>query len=275
MREGPLRAIVVGASSGLGRGIGVGLAKRGAEVVLMARRQDLLAQAAEEADGRAYPITCDVTDGASCQTAIAEAVEKLGAVDGVVYCPGVGVLRRIEELTVADWRKTFDTNVVGASIFTAAALPYLTDANGTAVFLSSVSASFTPPWPGLAAYSVTKAAMDKLVEAWRSEHPHVGFTRIVVGDCAGGEGAATSQFMADFDMDLLTELFPTWMNRALLAGTVFESDELVHMVDSVLRCGASAAIPTLTLIPRQGSTATSIAEFADRGIPSISEQVDS
>ena len=61
---------------------------------------------------------------------------------------------------------------------------------GTAAYLSSVSASLTPPWPGLGAYAVSKAALDKLVEAWRAEHPHVGFTRVVVGDCGGGEGDA-------------------------------------------------------------------------------------
>ena len=44
--------------------------------------------------------------------------------------------------------------------------------NGIAVYLSSVSASMTPPWPGLGAYAVSKAALDKLVEAWRMR----GFT---------------------------------------------------------------------------------------------------
>ena len=86
----------------------------------------------------------------------------------------------------------FDTNVIGASIVTSAAIGELTASGGTAAYLSSVSASLTPPWPGLGAYAVSKAALDKLVEAWRAEYPHVGFTRVVVGDCGGGEGDATS-----------------------------------------------------------------------------------
>ena len=48
----------------------------------------------------------------------------------------------------------FDTNVVGAALVTAAALPHLAASNGVAVYLSSVSASLTPPWPGLGAYTV-------------------------------------------------------------------------------------------------------------------------
>jgi NAD(P)-dependent dehydrogenase (short-subunit alcohol dehydrogenase family) len=252
------RTLVVGASSGLGRCIGIGLAQRGAAVALLARRQDLLVDAAAEAGPGAHPITCDVTDEVSCRHAVAQAVEALGGIDGVVYCPAVGILSRIEDLDLTAWRRAFDTNVAGAALFTAAALPHLVESGGVVVYLSTVSASFTPPWPGLASYTVTKAALDKLVEAWRAEHPDVGFTRVVVGDCAGGEGAATSQFMSDFDMDLLTQMYPTWMKRNLLAGTVFEPDELVHVIDAILRCGASAAIPSVTITPRQSAKATAV-----------------
>jgi NAD(P)-dependent dehydrogenase (short-subunit alcohol dehydrogenase family) len=145
--------------------------------------------------------------------------------------------------------RTFRANVAGASLFTAAALPHLVESKGVAAFLSTVSASLTPPWPGLAAYTVTKAALDKLVEAWRAEHPSVGFTRLVVGNCAGGEGDAQTQFMAGFDPNLLAELLPVWSSRGYL-DSLLEVDALVHTVDAVLRCRASAAIPTVTLVQR-------------------------
>ena len=88
----------------------------------------------------------------------------------------------------ATWRTLFDTNVIGASLVTAAALPHLAASNGVAAYLSSTSASLTPAFPGLGAYAVSKAALNKLVEAWRGEHPGVGFTQVTVGDCAGGDG---------------------------------------------------------------------------------------
>src|SRR3546814_17443880 len=72
--ERNMRTVVVGASSGLGRCIGVGLAQRGSSVALMARRLDNLKAAAEEAGPEAYTIECAVTDSASCSSAIAEAV---------------------------------------------------------------------------------------------------------------------------------------------------------------------------------------------------------
>lgn len=256
-----MRTVVVGASTGLGRCLAVGLAGRGAEVVLMARRRELLEDAASEAGPGSHVVTCDVTDQESSRRAVEQAGEALGGIDGIVYCPGVAVLSRIEDLDLDAWHKTFDTNVAGAALFTAAALPHLKASNGVMAYLSTVSASHTPPWPGLASYTVTKAALDKLVEAWRAEHPEVGFTRIVVGDCAGGEGIAQSQFTTGWDLELAAELYPTWLSRGLLAGRVFDSGELVHLVDAVLRCGASAAIPSLTVIPRQSPEATSIDEL--------------
>jgi NAD(P)-dependent dehydrogenase (short-subunit alcohol dehydrogenase family) len=113
-----------------------------------------------------------------------------------------------------------------------------------------VSATQTPPWPGLGAYAVSKAALEKLVEAWRIEHPQVGFTRVIVGDCAGGEGDSTTQFTAGWDSDLAAELLPLWLERNYLSGTLLDVEELVHAVHTALHCGADASIPTIAVVPR-------------------------
>jgi hypothetical protein len=97
---------------------------------------------------------------------------------------------------------------------------------------------------------VSKAALDKLVEAWRVEHPNVGFTRVIVGDCAGGDGPAMTQFANGWDSELAAELAPIWSSRGYLAGSLLEVGELVRMVDTVLQCGAGASIPSVTVVPR-------------------------
>ena len=245
-----MRTVVVGASSGLGRCIGIWLAQRGASVALMARRVDMLEQAAKEAGEGTVAITCDVTDVDSCRTALDAAAEHLGGIDSVVYAPAIGPLSRIEELDADTWRRAFDTNVIGASLLTSAALPHLVETAGRAVYLSSVSASQTAPWPGLSAYAVSKAALDKLVEAWRVEHPQVGFTRLVVGDCIGGEGDAQTQFANDWDIDLAAEMGVLWVERGLIAGCFVEVDDLVTAVDSVLRTGPSVAMSSVVVAPR-------------------------
>ena len=245
-----MRTVVVGASSGLGRCIGVGLARRGAPVALLARRRDRLVDAAGDAGDGALAIACDVTDESSCRAAIAEAAAGLGGIDALVYATGAGPLARLADTDAATWRHVFDTNVTGAALITAAALPELAASAGTAAYLSSVSASLTPPWPGLGAYAVSKAALDKLVEAWRSEHPHVGFTRVVVGDCIGGEGDAQSQFATGWDMELAAELMPEWSARHYLSNAFIDVDELVGVIDGVLRGGASLSLPSVTVAPR-------------------------
>ena len=245
-----MRTVVVGASSGLGRCIGIGLAQRGAHVALLARRRQRLDDAAAEAGPSTLAIECDVTDAKSCQSAIDEAAAGLGGIDALVYAPGIGPLLRLVDTDVDTWRRVFDTNVTGAAIVTAAAIPYLTESSGTAAFLSSISASLTPPWPGLGAYAVSKAALDKLVEAWRSEHPGIGFTRVVVGDCAGGDGDAATGFADGWDQELAMELAPVWVARSYLSGSLMRVDQLVDVVETVLRGGATLSIPSVTVAPR-------------------------
>lgn len=245
-----MRTVVVGASSGLGRCIGVGLAQRGAQVALMARRRGRLDDAAKEAGPGTLVVECDVTDEASCRSAVAEAAEGLGGIDALVYAPGIGPLVKLVDTDANTWRRVFETNVTGAALVTAAAIPHLTESAGAALYLSSVSASQTPPWPGLGAYAVSKAALDKLVEAWRAEHPDIGFTRVIVGDCAGGEGDSRTQFNEGWDMEVATEVVPTWLSRNYIIGALMDVDRMVSMVHALLNDGATLSVPSITLAPR-------------------------
>jgi NAD(P)-dependent dehydrogenase (short-subunit alcohol dehydrogenase family) len=250
-----MKVVVVGASSGLGRCIGTALASRGDSVALLARRLDKLTDAAKDAGPGTLAIACDVIDEQACRAAIDEAAAGLGGIDGLVYAAGVGPLARLVDTDAATWRRTFDTNVIGAATATAAALPHLVASNGVAAYLSSISVSSPTPWPGLGAYISTKAALEKMVEAWRVEHPEVGFTRIAVGDCAGGKGDAMVQFDADWDPALFDELATAWLDRGLLSGALLDVEELVRVVATVLACGARASIPSVAVVPRPPSGA--------------------
>jgi NAD(P)-dependent dehydrogenase (short-subunit alcohol dehydrogenase family) len=162
----------------------------------------------------------------------------------------VALLARSVDLDAETWRRTFDTNVIGAALLTAAAVPHLAAAAGRAVYLSSVSASQTAPWPGLGAYAVSKAALDKLVEAWRVEHADISFTSLVVGDCGGGTGDSQTAFASGWDSTLAAELVPKWLQRGLMTGVLLDVNELVGVVDAVLRAGATASLPSVVVAPR-------------------------
>ena len=244
------RVVVLGASSGLGRSIAMHAGRSGHHVALLARREKELAEACAEAGPSAVAIRCDAIDEPSVGAAIDEAADRLGGIDGLIYATGTGTVRRIEDTDAALWRRAFETNAMGAALATSAALPHLQAQGGVAAYLSSVSASLTPPWPGLASYAVSKAALDKMVEAWRIEHPSVGFTSIVVGDCGGGEGAEQSQFTANWDGELMTQLAPIWLERKYLTGSLMDVGELLKVVDLILDLGASASIPKIAVTPR-------------------------
>jgi NAD(P)-dependent dehydrogenase (short-subunit alcohol dehydrogenase family) len=245
-----MRAVVVGASSGLGRCVGIELAQRGARVALLARRLDRLEVAATEAGNDAIAIACDVDDEVSCRGAIAQAAASLGGIDALIYSTGIGPLGHVLDHSPSTWAQAFSTNVTGAAIATSAAIEHLKASSGVAVYFSTVSASLMPPWPGLSAYIVSKAALDKLVESLRVEHPSVGFTRLVVGDCAGGEGDGMTEFANAWDPQLAGEFGMTWVTKGYISGSMIAIDDLVNVVDHVARGGASYSQPTVVVTPR-------------------------
>lgn len=239
------KTVVIGASSGLGRCIGVGLAQRGDRVALLARRRERIETAAAEAGHGAIAVECDVTDQASAQSGIGAAAEALGGIDNVVYAPAISPLVPLADTDAATWRQVFDTNVIGAALATAAAIPHLTSVAGKVVYLSSDAGTFGPPWPGLGAYGVSKAALERLVEAWRAEHPDVGFTNLIVGECAGGEGDAQTGMNAGWDRELAMQAYPLWVSRGCMPGKLMPVDDLVDVVHTILRTNASTSMPVV------------------------------
>src|SRR5919108_2462859 len=99
-------AIVTGASSGLGRRFGLILAKAGAKVAIAARRADRLGDLAREIeafDGRAVPITLDVTDPSSVRQAVATAETELGSISILVNNAGTVLVKPLLDHDEADW----------------------------------------------------------------------------------------------------------------------------------------------------------------------------
>ena len=241
------RVAVVGASSGLGRSIALGLAARGDRVAMLARRRHRLDAAVDEAGAAATAVVCDVTDAAACSAAIDAACDALGGLDALVYSTGVIAIEPIAATTTDTWRQLFETNVIGAATATRAAIPHLSASHGRAVYLSSVSAALTPAWPYLGAYSSSKAALDKMVEAWREEHPEVRFTRMVVGDCAGGEGHSGTELATGIGPERFLDAVGAWDRRGHRNGGLVDTADLVDAVDLLLH--SAATISTISVVP--------------------------
>ena len=112
-----MKVVVVGASSGLGRCIAAGLGERGAQVALMARRKERLADAAAEAGpGCAGHPMRRHRRGIVPRGDRGGRPSGLGGIDALVYATGIGPLVRLADLDAGAWRRVFDTNVIGAAL---------------------------------------------------------------------------------------------------------------------------------------------------------------
>lgn len=239
------KTVVIGASSGLGRSIGIGLAQRGDQVAFLARRRERLEGAAKEAGAGAVAVECDICDESSIRSAIASAADALGGIDNLVYTPAIGPLGPLVDTNAETWARVFATNVTGAALATAAAVPHLTASSGKVVYLSSDAGTFGPPWPGLGAYGVSKAALERLIEAWRAEHPGIGFTNLIVGECPGGEGDSQTGFNVGWDPEIAMQNVPLWISRGCMPGQLMPVEDLIAVVHTILRTNASTSMPVV------------------------------
>lgn len=131
--------LVTGASSGIGAATAERVGAMGAEVVLAARRASKLtgvAEAVEDAGGRAHAVPTDVTDPDAVGALVETAVERTGGLDAVVVNAGTGEPRDAP-LDTAEFERVTRTNVDGAFHTANAALAPLRESSGTLVFVGS------------------------------------------------------------------------------------------------------------------------------------------
>lgn len=173
--------VVTGASSGLGRRIALELAARGATVVGIARRQELLDELAGELRARtpsSRTVVCDVADTSAYKAALADIERTEGKIDILVGAAGVESETPVPGATVEDFRMTMDVNFFGVVAGTLAVVPGMVD-RGHGVVVNVSSDSARAPSAGGGAYAASKAALSAFSEAVamdvvdRGVHVHV------------------------------------------------------------------------------------------------------
>ncbi len=167
---------VTGAASGLGRATAEGFAREGAVVFVVDINGDGVVEtvdAIRAAGGVAHGGVVDVTDRDSVAASIAYVVERLGSLQILVNVAGVGRGGRFDEITDADWSRTFAVNVTGVFHTMQVALPHLLaqrDAN--IVNIGSIAGLRGQAYT--AAYSASKAAMINLTRSVALEYASRG-----------------------------------------------------------------------------------------------------
>ena len=154
---------ITGAGSGIGKALALEFVSRGSVVAVSGRRADYLEEVAREIEskgGKALAVPCDVTEEAEVERAVARIAGELGRLDVAIANAGFALAGSIRTLTAEDWRRQFDTNVVGAALTAKYAVPELEKTKGRIAMVASVAA-FTPS-PKMGAYSASKAALRSL-----------------------------------------------------------------------------------------------------------------
>jgi uncharacterized protein len=179
------RALVTGASSGIGRVLALRLAKEGARVALVSRcAADLEKVAVQIRDGGGEELVlpCDVGDRAQVETAAARALDAWGGVDLLVNNAGYGHHRSFLEWSVEDMERMMRVNYLGALYWTKALLPAMVERRrGWVVFMASVAGKIAPPEES--AYAATKHALVALADALSIEVEDAGVHVLTV--CPG------------------------------------------------------------------------------------------
>lgn len=230
-------AIVVGASSGMGRATALALARAGAHVCAAARRAerlDELQQQVRSEGGSIETIVTDTTNSEDVQRLITQALRHSGRIDLLVYATGTNLPERgLSVLTDQSWQRLLDCNLTGAFACTKAVLPAMRAArNGLIVYLSSACVQF-PDLSGVA-YQASKHGLVGLAHGTRVEEKSNGIRTSVI-------------FPGLCDTEILAQR-PVATPREILDQSLAPED----VADAVLFLAglpARAVVPELQLLP--------------------------
>jgi short-subunit dehydrogenase len=174
--------VVTGASSGFGRGVALKLASLGANVVLAARRTDVLNEVASQvkaAGGTPLVVTTDVAKAEDIEKLADAAVSRFGRIDVWINNAGVGAIGRFEDIPIADHSRLIDVNLKGVIYGSHAAMRrFRAQGFGTIVNIGSVESEV--PLAYHASYSASKGAVLNLGRAMNEEIRLSGKDRIKV-----------------------------------------------------------------------------------------------
>lgn len=180
------KAIVTGASRGLGYAVALGLAQEGVDLVINSRNQEKLSEAAatlsREGGVRVFGIAGDIADPSFPGSLIEQAVQKLGGIDLLVTNAGGPPPGKFEDFDEAAWQRAIDLSLMSHVRLIRAALPYLRNSGSPSV-LTITSYSVKQPLPNLILSNSIRAATVGLTKSLALElgQDRIRFNSILPG----------------------------------------------------------------------------------------------
>ncbi|MDW7991291.1 MAG: SDR family NAD(P)-dependent oxidoreductase [Anaerolineae bacterium] len=236
-------AVVTGASSGIGRATALALAREGARVALVARREERLRAVAEEVEtlgGEALVLPTDVTRREEVERAVADTVAHWGQVDVLVASAGAYIRVPVLQMTVADVERSIAVNFYGVLYAVLAVLPHMAARrSGHIVLVSSADGKKGIPPDG--PYVAAKFAVAGLGDILRQELRPLGI-------------AVTTVFPGRVDTPMIAHLRVPWISakippeavaRAILRALRRRTPEVILPFQVRLFVYVSALFPSL------------------------------
>jgi 3-oxoacyl-[acyl-carrier protein] reductase len=170
-------AVVTGASKGIGFAVAEALADAGADVVMCARNEAGIVEAAgrisERGKGAAVPVACDIRSHDDVRRLITTAVERFDRLDVLVNNAGVGGFAPMGELSPETWHQVIETNLNGAFYASHEAIPHMAR-RGDGWIINVGSLAGKHAMPGGAAYNASKFGLLGFSEAMMLDVRHLG-----------------------------------------------------------------------------------------------------
>lgn len=233
------RAIITGASSGIGKATALAFAKAGIHLALVSRslnKLEAVAQAAREVGVEAKAYVLDLADVTTVRKQIAQIDDDFGAIDILVNNAGIGYTNLLSDTSLEDWQAVLNLNLNSIFECVIGILPKMRHRKrGTIVNLASIAAQTA--FPGWGAYCVSKAGLVSFSQVLAAEE-RVNQIR-VISVCPGSVNTAlwdTDTVQADFDRSMM--LAPETVAQVILQAVLLP---------------AEAVIETITLKPSAGN----------------------
>ncbi len=154
-------AIVTGGGTGIGRGCAQAIVDGGGKVMICARREEMLVEAARELGENAAWVVADITSDDSVDAAIAATVERFGRLDLAVNSAGTGAAGPLLDLTTEQFEAAIQTNLTGTfRAMRSQGRAMKQTGGGSIVNISSIAGTQTHPW--MSPYCASKAALNML-----------------------------------------------------------------------------------------------------------------
>ncbi len=225
------KALVVGASGGIGSAVALALADAGVDCALMGRNRDALAAVAEGCRGAgaaAHPVYCDIAALDSIEAAVEASIDALGGLNYLVNCAGISAPEKLHETDLASSEAILATNLRAFLYLARYALPVINRQSGGAV-----------------------------IRIGAVNHPYAGVNTYLAAN-QGGEGLAEALFedVREFGTRVCT-IRPGWVNTPLVKATnvakdlMIQPDDVAQTVLFVLSMAETACPTEITILPQR------------------------